>query len=361
MTYKADDNLVVRDYMNKAEKLFRNRVIWAQFLLCILVIWVHSYNVDIFKPVKLGGVVRGLESFISDGLGQTAVPGFFMISAFLFYRQFDWDQLLRKWKSRFYTLVIPYMLWNLIYYIAYFFMTNIPAVHEQLHRSKVQLSLSELFFAIVYFRYNSVFWFMFQLILLVMLAPAVYGLLRRKRVGAGVLALVFLCLMFRVELPFLNLDALMYYLIGAYAALHGEKIVTAVWKKPMAAAFGAALLVSYCIHLVAEWTGYVQLLLLYRITFPICLWLFLGCFRLPAAWDWMKHTFFVYATHFLIIRAMNKLGGLAFPNSALWALVFYLLGPVPVFAVSLAAAVIGKRLPKFWRLLGGGRVQKNGA
>lgn len=346
--------------MNKAEKLFRNRVIWMQFLLCILVIWVHSYNMDIFKPVKLGGFVGGLERFISDSLGQTAVPGFFMISAFLFYRKFDWDQLLRKWKSRFYTLVIPYMAWNLIYYIAYFFMTNTPAVHEQLHRSKVSLSLSELFFAIVYFRYNSVFWFMFQLILLVMLAPAVYGLLRRKRVGAGVLALVFLCLMLRVELPFLNMDALMYYLIGAFAALHGEKLVMAVWKKPMAVVFGAALLVSYGIHLCAGWTECVQLLLLYRITFPICLWFLLGCFRLPTARDWMKHTFFVYATHFLIIRAMNKLGGLAFPNSALWALAFYFLGPVLVFAASEAAAMLGKRLPGLWRLLGGGRVVKNG-
>lgn len=345
--------------MNRAEKQFRNRVIWMQCILCILVIWVHSYNIDIFKPVRLAWFVGGLESFISDGLGQTAVPGFFMISAFLFYRRFDWDQLVRKWKSRFHTLVLPYMIWNLIYYIAYFLMTNTPAVRRHLHRSRVHFNLSELFFAVVYFRYNSVFWFMFQLILLVMLAPAVYVLLRRKPLGAAVLVTAFACLMVRVELPFLNMDALMYYLIGAYAALHGENLVMTMWKKPMAFVFGAALLISYFIHLCAGWTQYVQLLLLYRITFPICLWLFLGCFRLPDPRDWMMHTFFVYATHFLLIRAMNKLGGLAFMNSPLWALLFYLIGPAFVFAVSEAAAVLGRRLPHLWRLLGGGRVQKN--
>lgn len=347
--------------MNRAEKQFRNRVIWMQFILCILVIWVHSYNIDIFKPLKPTGVLEGLESFISDSLGQIAVPGFFMISAFLFYRQFDWEQLVRKWRSRFHTLVLPYMLWNLIYYIAYFFMTNIPAVHRQLHRPKVHFNLSELFFSIVYYRYNSVFWFMFQLILLVILAPAVFGLLRRKQVGWVTLSVVFLCLMLRIELPFLNMDALMYYLIGAYAALHEEKLVTAMWKKPMAAVFGAAVFFSYCIHLCAGRTQWVQLVLLYRITFPICLWFFLGCFKLPEPRDWMKHTFFVYATHFLIIRAVNKLGGLAFHNSFLWALLFYLLSPVLVFAVSEAAAALGKQLPCMWRLLGGGRVEKNGS
>ena len=30
------------------EKLFRNRVAWMMFLLSILVIWVHSYNVELF-------------------------------------------------------------------------------------------------------------------------------------------------------------------------------------------------------------------------------------------------------------------------------------------------------------------------
>ena len=30
------------------EKLFRNRVAWMMFLLSILVIWDHSYNVELF-------------------------------------------------------------------------------------------------------------------------------------------------------------------------------------------------------------------------------------------------------------------------------------------------------------------------
>ena len=62
------------------EKLFRNRVAWMMFLLSILVIWVHSYNVELFAG-KAPGVsfdqAAGLETFLSVTVGQIAVPGFF--------------------------------------------------------------------------------------------------------------------------------------------------------------------------------------------------------------------------------------------------------------------------------------------
>ena len=61
------------------EKLFRNRVAWMMFLLSILVIWVHSYNVELFAG-RAPGVsfdqAAGLETFLSVTVGQIAVPVF---------------------------------------------------------------------------------------------------------------------------------------------------------------------------------------------------------------------------------------------------------------------------------------------
>ena len=52
------------------EQAYRNRVSWMMFLLSILVIWVHSYNVELFAGGALGSFlgVCGLAGgfFIGD-------------------------------------------------------------------------------------------------------------------------------------------------------------------------------------------------------------------------------------------------------------------------------------------------------
>ena len=91
------------------EKLFRNRVAWMMFLLSILVIWVHSYNVELFAG-RAPGVsfeqAAGLETFLSVTVGQIAVPGFFLLSSYQFFRGFAWDQLAGKWKRRFFSIAV---------------------------------------------------------------------------------------------------------------------------------------------------------------------------------------------------------------------------------------------------------------
>ena len=60
---------------------FRNKVTWFSFALSLLVIWVHSYNAELFLGYQAAtGMVYVLEHRIGDWLGQIAVPGFFMIS-----------------------------------------------------------------------------------------------------------------------------------------------------------------------------------------------------------------------------------------------------------------------------------------
>ena len=84
------------------EKAFREHVSWVMFLLSILVIWAHSYNAELFSggaPVTEGIwlTVHRIQDFLSTALGLTAVPGFFMLSAYLFFRGFSWEKLPAKW------------------------------------------------------------------------------------------------------------------------------------------------------------------------------------------------------------------------------------------------------------------------
>ena len=70
------------------EGSFRKKITWFTFAFSLFVVWVHAYNAELFLGRTEAGVwVDRVEHWIGETVGQIAVPGFFMISACLFYIQ----------------------------------------------------------------------------------------------------------------------------------------------------------------------------------------------------------------------------------------------------------------------------------
>ena len=114
-----------------------------------------------------------------------------MISAYLFYRNFGWGSLKRKWVSRFHSILIPYLLWNTIYYLGYVIGSRLPFVGRVMGKGLVPVNLSHFLDSILHFRYLYVFWYLKQLILLILLAPILYWILKRFWSGLLFLGAVF--------------------------------------------------------------------------------------------------------------------------------------------------------------------------
>ena len=99
-------------YMNDKEYNTRlsEAITWLRFPLIFLIIILHCYSVQ-----RLEGshdtYFKVLYPF-SLWLGETGVPGFFFISGFLFF--LSKKTYTQKIKARVHTLLIPYILWNLI-------------------------------------------------------------------------------------------------------------------------------------------------------------------------------------------------------------------------------------------------------
>ncbi len=96
-------------------------ITWLRFPLIFLIILLHCYSVQ-----RLEGshetYFKVLYPFY-NWLGETGVPGFFFISGYLFF--LSKKTYLQKLKARVHTLVIPYILWNiimLVLYIATYFL-----------------------------------------------------------------------------------------------------------------------------------------------------------------------------------------------------------------------------------------------
>ncbi len=209
------------------EETFKNKILWYNFILCILVVCIHAQNMHIFiDPVTW--INRSI-SFLVEQIACLAVPGFFMCSGYLFYRNLTWKKIPEKLKRRVVSLVIPFFIWNFLYYClavpgffmcsGYLFYRNLTwkKIPEKLKRRVVSLvipffiwnflyyilhltarkipylgqlfdtavpfSLPEFINAVFFYKYNPVFWFMLYLILFSFLSPVIYGILKQKWIG----------------------------------------------------------------------------------------------------------------------------------------------------------------------------------
>ena len=202
--------------------------------LSVLVIFVHSthFPVNALQAVPNTGFFSTsflikIEYFFSEFLGQTAVPGFFFLSGFLFLKGLhsrnDW---LRKEKSRVFSYLLPYLIWNTMMTLLY------------LSFGKAEWSLKTVAEGIFLYRFNPVFWYFYQLILLSFCFPfmAIFAIFIRKgearkehrekslRYLILLFPIFFLFLIyFRLDIPFLNEDAAFYYSLGGAVAFLWER------------------------------------------------------------------------------------------------------------------------------------------
>ena len=370
--------------------------------LSVLVIFVHSTH---FSLASLQAVPNSsffstsflikIEFFFSEFLGQVAVPGFFFLSGFLFFRGLDdaksWG---RKVKSRVFSYVLPYLLWNSAMTLLY------------LSFGKAEWSMKSLWEGIFLYRFNPVFWYFYQLILLSFCLPfmAILGILIRGNAaiyrntainrstainkktainGAGTVSpmsplffcfpLLFLLLVyFQVDIPFLNEDAAFYYSFGAALALlwDGRKLFVPSFPLLFFALFCyAQTLLSHTIGILLLATVF------YRLSMAL---FFLSLFmKKEGSILLMKRgksilqtlsemSFYIYASHYLFLRLWLFLQSFLETRTAVFPtgdvgrdafkLFFYLLSPVYCLFLAYFTGKGIKRLsPRLWKLLNGGR------
>ena len=340
---------------------FRNKIVWFTFFYSLLVIWVHSYNAVLFLgSTRLGYQMDWMERLLGNTASQIAVPGFFLISSYLFFRGFTMEKLWVKWKSRMRSVLVPYVVWNLLYYLGYVVGSRIPYLSEVIGKGKVPFTLSGAWDAVLNYTYNYVFWYLHQLILLILLAPLIYMMMKTWQLGCLFLGVIFAVIYMGGFLPFLNLDALLYYSFGAFSSIHGKKIAEGKWNRERFYA-GAALLAAAIFLYRFDFPGRLKgemaaSAVCFRLLTPTGLWLLAPEGLLMEAKDWMKQNFFLYAAHFAIVRLVNKTGALLLPSVPAIPFLLFLFMPVLCVILSYQAGrLLRWLLPPLWQVVNGGR------
>lgn len=366
--------------METNERLQSKVIDFLRFPLCVAVVVKHS---ELFQ-VSIGGgkIIRheGLYpvychvSFLLTTVSDIAVKLFFFISGYLFFRKagkFDAAAYRAKMRKRAGTVLVPYLFWNLLMLLTVWVSQLLfPGALSGRKRLVADYGLRDwlsAFWAIgngdgaAAAPIDYPLWFIRELMAVMALSPLVYFLVRRLRVcGVAALGALWVAQWWK-EINGLNLTAWFFFTAGAWFGINRKDFVASL--KPClpwaAATYAVVLLVLTCtLGELGGWETPVRRLGI--IAGMVCA-LVLPSRHLRSRRDGSpflaKSSFFIYASHALVIGTVQRLVLKSMrPDTDLAMLAAYFLVPAVVVGATLLAYRCLKRwFPRFAAIVTGGR------
>lgn len=355
------------------DKQFSTKVVFFNFFYSLVMICYHANATVQFSNVISSGSVPDqiLEGINLIFTGQSGTYFFMLLSAFLLYRDITPDNAVEKVKRRMHTLLIPWLLWNLIGLISY---------------HPFGQSVKSIFCDFVMSRYCAQLWFVQALILFLVFIPIFIRVLRMKGVRTIVVVLLFGlgCLLYTGVLSIQFLSAftseqfcreitrilvhLPVYCLGAYLGLnHADYIISEAYNERHRKAIAAVAVVVIVVSYLPMAAFFQVICFMLR---SAALWAMCSkkMFTFEPKW-WMQISFYTYAIHNFILHftaEFVRLSGIFAEqySSRTISIGFALLWRICMTGITfvlaaVSAAILMKFVPRFYELLSGGRVPRN--
>ena len=367
-------------------------IAWLRFPLACLIVLLHSQILEpTYRPiVASSGFAYALKILLSEGICRIAVPAFFLISGYLFFlnlENWDKDVWLGKMKRRVHTLLIPYILWNLVG-IAYTCITPyVGAVTEGAD------SLLSIFQERGWIRMlwdsnrimeqwnpptvnilgvtmhngmpaNTPLWFIRDLIVINLFSPAIYAFVKNtKYYGLGVLCLLFIL---NIWLPFegFSIIGFLFYSIGAYFAIFSKGLIDSIWKAKIPSFVGSVVLLALLAVTFGRHWSAEYILRLFQLFGVVAAFNLAACLMKEEGSKNIKladSSFFLYASHIFIISAITfALSKLVPSTNQVMLALKYLMSAVITVAICEGVFQIMKKVcPGFLSFICGNRQKTN--
>ena len=328
----------------KSEKLFI-----LSFFMMLGIVWTHS-RIPLLENVP--GYFRKLLLF--NEIGEDAVAPFFLITAFLFFRNFQLNKWLGKLKTRWRSLVVPYLIWNCIGAISWYMVIQRFGMRYISDTFDYDLTWKEFILNILG-SYYTVLWYVGVIIVYALAAPIFYYMVRNKRVAYISIIISFVIgIAFRHPFcsPILWMSV---YLLGAFLGVHYPDFLF----KPLPQWLSWIGFITFplCVWLNHEYDGMLTLNLRHwsSIFFYFGLYDQLNAFINFVPHRFYKYSFFLYATHYLPVHVLQRYVIINMEGTmGCW--VAYVAVPVFVVVASVSIAyILDEKAHRFYSLLSGGR------
>lgn len=347
----------------KYNEVYWNKVKKLNIVLSIMVVFIHAINLPTYK-IETGWVFY-IQNYVVYGIGKVAVPMFFVLSGMNTYHKLDktkrlaeiGESIKKKIKARLSSLLIPYLIWVVITWFGTVLPMLIPRIKEYINGTS-RISPNIRSFVITVLTGNDTqLWFLNRLILLTILMPLIFVLMKHRCVAIIVWCLLAgcNCLFSRNDTDFMRvcLD----YLSGVLIAFHGTcargKILFSD-KNGVRQSIGfivfailAGIEVCICVYDCAR---YIEIWVLFLMM--ICLWNVFS--NMP--WRVKDRSFWIYLSHGFILIYLKKIAYILLPKTEVVALTtFFLLAILIIVMLVVVARVIEKQMPHVYEVLIGGR------
>lgn len=312
--------------------------------LILLVTYAHSYSsitpnyhllsspFDAYEVLKL---------LLSQTMVKVAVPLFYVFSGYLFFRHTDrWNGqfYLQKMQRRAVSLLLPYLLWNLLAALKYGSPLLDSLWIENPHTGlQIDWLGQEQWLATPA---NMPLWFLRDLMMVSLLSPVIYWMLRsregrwRSMLSHVVMLLLSLWYLSGIQAftPGLSAYAVYFFSLGAYLSLH-QKDLVATCLRIERLAYAAFIVLSVAMMTTYGTPVFASLMLCFRwVAVPavVCM-----AYRLLSATSlrqprWLcDASYFVYLAHYvLFFSSIDRLFFALFGNSTVALSFHYLLCPL---------------------------------
>jgi len=279
-------------------------------ILSILVVMIHNhippyypeptYSIDKFLHYFLVSVVPKVTSI--------AVPSFFILSGYLFYRNYNISDTFVKYKSRIRSLLIPYIIWNTLGLVIEM-ISRIPFFASMGTVDSNPFAVRNILFGIFFHQYT-ILWFVFALIVFVILCPIIYVALKNKILGVlsiGIIIILISTEVLDVTLPnelYFETSSLPYYMIGGYLGIHYKPFYQKMWKHYYMVISTIVFIVLIILQIKFE--SLYKLSILVEVLKSLCFWVVCSHFVSGVkSKEWHKFSFFIFVFHLPVVRCIS--------------------------------------------------------
>lgn len=342
---------------------FRKKVTFLNVFLTLLIVLLHAKSPERWGlPINMDHpLICVVSQFANIG-----VPFFFFISGVLFYRDVTYQNIGRKLKSRFHSLLVPYLIWNTVFVAIFYVLLHIPQTAGRMQSECSLNTLSEVVNGILNARFT-VLWFVKVLIVYTVFSPILLFCI--KKLSWAIVFFVGTVILARFAdygyesvigwLPIYITGAIMgRFGLGrlekydySFSNVINSRVAQRCTTVVLIIAFWGLFLLSFRNRLYLD---------VFRFSSPVIVWVLVDfmlydyLMNIFEVKTWMTYMFFIYCTHHFVLNVLQKIVVLNFPPTSVVLNVTFLGSFVITICLLVFTAKWLSRF-KFYKYLSGGR------
>ncbi len=345
------------------ESKFKSKITLTTFILSVIVVYIHSENIghySVLPDTISGRFCIWLQNVFVTSMSKGAVPCFLFISGILFFRNYSLDKIWIKYKSRFKSVVVPYIVVNTFYTVVAIIGHYVPYISRNLGEnwSMKTVSLGNILKGIFLFEYNKIFWFMLFLIACIAISPVIYLLINNKYIGMLTCIAVIASAFYTGNLYHLNF---IYYILGGYLGIHYKTFTETIKQKSTCFLAMLLFLLAIILYHVTNYSEIASLRRIYGYCHPLILvltfYIYVDLFNDIQIKEYMKKSFLIYEMQLIFLAFYKKLFRMVLPVNNVFAIITYVIVPIfVVISILVVSSEMKKRTPRLYKVLAGGRL-----